>query len=137
TASGNLGPPAQLGAGRPSYPQYMRFTARKEGKMQTIVENQKTPPSSPLRVPARRLVALLTVGFLSAGMFAFAQEKDGSAVVSCQDDVSKIDTEVGYDWQNWSIITSNFDGLMHYVPGTTELTPRLAELYAVSDDGLT
>ena len=28
--------------------------------MQTIVENQKTPPSSPLRGPARRLVALLT-----------------------------------------------------------------------------
>lgn len=105
--------------------------------MQTIVENQKTPPSSPLRGPARRLVALLTVGFLSAGMFAFAQEQGGSAVVSFQNDVSTLDPQVGYDWQNWSIIKSIFDGLMDYVPGTTELTPHLAESYAVSDDGLT
>ncbi|HLU82627.1 MAG TPA: hypothetical protein VKZ43_04440, partial [Trueperaceae bacterium] len=85
--------------------------------MQTIVENQKTPPSSPLRGPARRLVALLTVGFLSAGMFAFAQEQGGSAVVSFQNDVSTLDPQVGYDWQNWSIIKSIFDGLMDYVPG--------------------
>ncbi len=45
--------------------------------------------------------------------------------------------QVGYDWQNWSVIKSIFDGLMDYKPGTTELEPDLAESYTVSDDGLT
>ena len=45
--------------------------------------------------------------------------------------------QVGYDWQNWSVIKSIFDGLMDYKPGTTELVPDLAESYTVSDDGLT
>ncbi|WP_239503097.1 ABC transporter substrate-binding protein, partial [Enterobacter hormaechei] len=42
---------------------------------------------------------------------------------------------IGYDWQNWSMIKSLFDGLMDYRPGTTELVNDLAESYAISEDG--
>ena len=105
--------------------------------MQTNVETHETPPSSPRPGPARRIATNLSALVLSAGMFAFAQEQGGSAVVSFQNDVSTLDPQIGYDWQNWSIIKTIFDGLMDYVPGTTELRPHLAESYEVSEDGRT
>ncbi|MHC1473063.1 ABC transporter substrate-binding protein, partial [Klebsiella pneumoniae] len=46
-----------------------------------------------------------------------------------------LDPAIGYDWQNWSMIKSLFDGLMDYRPGTTELVNDLAESYAISEDG--
>lgn len=80
--------------------------------------------------------AILILGLFLAGSLAQAQQ-GGSAVVSWQDDMSTLDPQIGYDWQNWSIIKSIFDGLMDYVPGTTELVPHLAESYTVSEDGRT
>jgi ABC-type transport system substrate-binding protein len=59
----------------------------------------------------------------------------GSMIVTYKDDVSTLDPAIGYDWQNWSMIKSLFDGLMDYKPGTTELTPDLAESYEISPDG--
>ncbi len=53
----------------------------------------------------------------------------GSIVITYKDDVATLDPAIGYDWQNWSMIKSLFDGLMDYVPGTTELRPGLAESY--------
>ncbi|QEW18380.1 Hemin-binding lipoprotein [Marinibacterium anthonyi] len=61
----------------------------------------------------------------------------GMITVTYKDDVATLDPAIGYDWQNWSMIKSLFDGLMDYVPGTTELRPGLAESYEVSDDGKT
>jgi len=61
----------------------------------------------------------------------------GSMVVTYKDDISTFDPAIGYDWQNWSMIKSLFDGLMDYKPGTTELIPDLAESYTISEDGLT
>ncbi len=61
----------------------------------------------------------------------------GSIVITYKDDVATLDPAIGYDWQNWSMIKSIFDGLMDYVPGTTELRPGLAESYEISDDGMT
>ncbi len=61
----------------------------------------------------------------------------GGIVVTYKDDVATLDPAIGYDWQNWSMIKSLFDGLMDYVPGTTELRPGLAESYEISEDGLT
>ncbi|WP_228157967.1 ABC transporter substrate-binding protein, partial [Acinetobacter baumannii] len=46
-----------------------------------------------------------------------------------------LDPAIGYDWQNWSMIKSLFDGLMDYKPGTTELVKDLAQDYSISDDG--
>jgi ABC-type transport system substrate-binding protein len=61
----------------------------------------------------------------------------GDIIITYKDDVSTLDPAIGYDWQNWSIIKSLFDGLMDYKPGTTELVPDLAESYEISDDGKT
>lgn len=60
----------------------------------------------------------------------------GEIVITYKDDVATLDPAIGYDWQNWSMIKSLFDGLMDYVPGTTMLRPGLAESYTLSDDGL-
>tara|TARA_R110002051_G_scaffold129972_2_gene203732 strand:+ start:13138 stop:14754 length:1617 start_codon:yes stop_codon:yes gene_type:complete len=89
---------------------------------------------------------LLTSTALIAAMAmpAFAQEtldpnaqSGGGIVVTYKDDVATLDPAIGYDWQNWSMIKSLFDGLMDYAPGTTELRPGLAESYDVSADGKT
>jgi ABC-type transport system substrate-binding protein len=61
----------------------------------------------------------------------------GEMIVTYKDDVSTLDPAIGYDWQNWSMIKSLFDGLMDYEPGTTTLRPDLAESYEISEDGLT
>lgn len=72
---------------------------------------------------------------LGAGI-ALADNMGGNIIVTYKDDVSTLDPAIGYDWQNWSMIKSLFDGLMDYKPGTTELVPDLAESYTISDDGL-
>ncbi|SHE34591.1 peptide/nickel transport system substrate-binding protein/oligopeptide transport system substrate-binding protein [Loktanella atrilutea] len=61
----------------------------------------------------------------------------GNITVTYKDDVATLDPAIGYDWQNWSMIKSLFDGLMDYEPGTTTLRPGLAESYEISDDGMT
>ncbi|MEM7445803.1 MAG: ABC transporter substrate-binding protein, partial [Pseudomonadota bacterium] len=87
--------------------------------------------------------ALLTtasaLAFVAFGSAAVAQNvpMGGQMVVTYNDDVSTLDPAIGYDWQNWSMIKSLFDGLMDYEPGTTNLIPDLAESYEISEDGLT
>ncbi|MCB1885175.1 MAG: ABC transporter substrate-binding protein [Geminicoccaceae bacterium] len=66
-----------------------------------------------------------------------APKQGGEMIVTYKDDVSTLDPAIGYDWQNWSMIKSLFDGLMDYVPGTTDLVPDLAQGYEISDDGKT
>lgn len=74
---------------------------------------------------------------------ASAEERDpnakpgGEIVITYKDDVATLDPAIGYDWQNWSMIKSLFDGLMDYEPGTTTLRPELAESYEISDGGQT
>jgi ABC-type transport system substrate-binding protein len=76
---------------------------------------------------------------LTLPAWATAQEikQGGEMVVTYKDDVSTLDPAIGYDWQNWSMIKSLFDGLMDYEPGTTDLIPDLAESYEISEDGTT
>jgi ABC-type transport system substrate-binding protein len=64
-------------------------------------------------------------------------KQGGSMIVTYKDDVSTLDPAIGYDWQNWSMIKSLFDGLMDYEPGTTTLRTDLAESYEISEDGQT
>src|SRR5215468_10246935 len=64
-------------------------------------------------------------------------KQGGAMVVTFKDDISTLDPAIGYDWKNWSMIKSVFDGLLDYKPGTTEIIPDLAEKYEVSADGLT
>ncbi|QPC88106.1 ABC transporter substrate-binding protein [Mesorhizobium sp. NBSH29] len=61
----------------------------------------------------------------------------GEIVVTYKDDVATLDSAIGYDWQNWSMIKSLYDGLMDYEPGTTILKSDLAESYEISPDGKT
>ena len=81
--------------------------------------------------------------FAGAAILAFAAASSvpanaaGDIIITYKDDVSTLDPAIGYDWQNWSIIKSLFDGLMDYKPGTTELMPDLAENYEISNDGKT
>ena len=87
------------------------------------------------------IVAALATGASLAALAATAQTLDdakqgGAMTVTYKDDVSTLDPAIGYDWQNWSMIKSLFDGLMDYAPGTTELRTDLAESYTISDDGL-
>lgn len=69
--------------------------------------------------------------------YAEQPKQGGTMVVSYFDDITTLDPAIGYDWQNPSMMQALFDGLMDYEPGTTNLTPDLAESVDVSTDGLT
>jgi ABC-type transport system substrate-binding protein len=73
---------------------------------------------------------------LSYAASAETPKQGGSMVVSYKEDITTLDPAIGYDWQNPSMMQALFDGLMDYEPGTTTLTPDLAESYNVSPDGL-
>ena len=81
--------------------------------------------------------AALALAVAAPAAFADAPKQGGAATITFNNDLTTLDPQVGYDWQNWSVIKSIFDGLMDYKPGTTELEPDLAESYTVADDGLT
>ena len=66
-----------------------------------------------------------------------AAKQGGEITITYKDDVATLDPAIGYDWQNWSMIKSLYDGLMDYEPGTTNLRPELAESYEISPDGKT
>jgi peptide/nickel transport system substrate-binding protein/oligopeptide transport system substrate-binding protein len=87
----------------------------------------------------KRLLASVSIAaMMIAAAPAFADVKQGGEMtVTFKDDLITLDPAIGYDWKNWSVIKSVFDGLMDYKPGTTELVPDLAESVDVSDDGLT
>jgi len=87
-----------------------------------------------LLISAVAAMALMATAPLA---MADAPKQGGQATITFNNDLTTLDPQVGYDWQNWSVIKSIFDGLMDYKPGTTELEPDLAETYTVSDDGLT
>ncbi|HBF39016.1 MAG TPA: peptide ABC transporter substrate-binding protein [Firmicutes bacterium] len=77
------------------------------------------------------LLLIFTMGFQVYG------KSNKTMTVSFQTDITTLDPAIGYDWQNWSIIKSMFNGLMDYKPGTTQLIPDLAASYTVSPDGKT
>jgi ABC-type transport system substrate-binding protein len=85
----------------------------------------------------RMLLAAGIVAALGLGSaFAADIKQGGTLTVTYKDDFSTLDPAIGYDWQNWSPIKSLFSRLMDYKPGTTDLTPDLAESFDVSADGL-
>jgi peptide/nickel transport system substrate-binding protein/oligopeptide transport system substrate-binding protein len=86
----------------------------------------------------KRLLAAAAIAAalaLSPAARADEPKAGGSIVITYKDDLPTLDPAVGYDWQNWSVIKSIFDGLMDYKPGTTELVPDLAESFTISSDG--
>lgn len=85
----------------------------------------------------RWVMLLAVVALLLPPGVALGQGGKVAVVITFKDDISTLDPAVGYDWQNWSIIKSLFDGLMDYEPGTTKLVPHLAESYTISSDART
>ncbi|KAA8999377.1 ABC transporter substrate-binding protein [Affinibrenneria salicis] len=83
----------------------------------------------------RLLMLAVAAACCTAAVQADEAKPGGNAVVTYQNDIATLDPAIGYDWQNWSMIKSLFDGLMDYRPGTTELVTDLADGYTVSDDG--
>lgn len=79
-------------------------------------------------------LALVAAPAMAAGD---TPQQGGDITVTFSNDVATLDPAIGYDWQNWSMIKSLFDGLMMYKPGTTELEPDLAQSYKISTDGKT
>jgi len=97
----------------------------------------KTRKLGLLAVAALLLSACSSGGSSSAAPSTSA--KGGGAItVAFQNDIGTLDPAIGYDWQNWSIIKSLFNGLMGYEPGTTNLVPDLAAaMPEISADGKT
>ena len=85
----------------------------------------------------RHLLSAAVMLMLAVPAFAQAPKQGGGAVITFNNDLTTLDPQIGYDWQNWTVIKSIFDGLMDYEPGTTKLAPDLAESYTISDDGQT
>lgn len=84
------------------------------------------------------LSSIASLALVATGALAQVDEnaaQGGEMVVTYQDDVATLDPAIGYDWQNWSMIKSLFDGLMGYEPGTTDLRNELAASHEVSEDG--
>ena len=80
-------------------------------------------------------------GLALFGNVALAQVNEnapqgGSMTVTYKDDVATLDPAIGYDWQNWSMIKSLFDGLMGYEPGSTQLRNELSASNTISADGM-
>ena len=83
----------------------------------------------------KRLLASVSIAAMMIAAPALAEMKQGGEMtVTFKDDLITLDPAIGYDWKNWSVIKSVFDGLMDYKPGTTELVPDLAESVDVSAD---
>jgi len=58
-------------------------------------------------------------------------------IIGTTDSVTDLDPGETYDFHTWEIFYNVAGGLLTYIPGTTELTPQLAEDFpTVSDDGL-
>lgn len=83
------------------------------------------------------LTSAITSLLLATSAHAAEPKNGGDIIVTYQNDVATLDPAIGYDWQNWSMIKSLFDGLMDYEPGTTDLKLDLAESYTLSEDGKT
>ena len=90
-----------------------------------------------------RSLGLATTALAGALLLAHAApaaetpKHGGSMTIAFKDDIATLDPAIGYDWQNWPVIESMFNGLLGYEPGTTKLVPSLAESFTISPDGLT
>ena len=94
-----------------------------------------------MTITRRSLLAASAIAGSMLPLHGFAEASEpkqgGSMSIAFKDDIATLDPAIGYDWQNWALIKSMFNGLMDYEPGTTTLRPMLAESYQVADDGLT
>src|SRR5947208_1730299 len=128
-AMGKVGP-------RGSAQPYSPLPGGRGTKGEGSVEIQKHTGGAHMRQRWIGLAALVGLALLASLVApTWGQNRGDSMIVTFKDDISTLDPAIGYDWQNWSIIKSIFDGLMDYEPGTTKLVPHQAESFTVSADG--
>ena len=94
---------------RPAHPHPTEPNRRDKNEEASRVHRPCSPPSRPPRPRRRPSTRRATPG--------------GNITITYKDDVATLDPAIGYDWQNWSMIKSLFDGLMDYEPGTTDAAP--------------
>jgi peptide/nickel transport system substrate-binding protein len=95
------------------------------------------------------LALVLVVSTFGAGSVS-ATHEEGSAnlapqqddvsriVIGTTDDISELDPANAYSFHDWEILRNTSEGLLAYVPGSTDIEPRLAtDFPTVSEDGLT
>ena len=70
---------------------------------------------------------------------AMRQDDDVTRIViGTTDDISELDPANAYSFHDWEILRNTSDGLLAYIPGSTDIEPRLAvDFPTVSEDGLT
>lgn len=58
-------------------------------------------------------------------------------VIGTTDDIAKLDPADAYSFHDWEILRNVSEGLLAYIPGSTDIEPRLAvDFPTVSEDGL-
>jgi peptide/nickel transport system substrate-binding protein len=101
-----------------------------------------------MRTSVRRVVtALVLVGAVMVGGCgdvsrdgagaAGEGDSDGVVRVALTEDIDNLMVGKLHTLGDRFIAINLYDGLLRYVPGTTELEPALAETYEISEDGLT
>ncbi len=89
------------------------------------------------------LVTTIGVGIVSANQSveqnsAAARQDVKRVVIGTTDDISSLDPAEAYSFHDWEILRNVSDGLLAYIPGSTECEPHLATDFPVrSEDGLT
>lgn len=89
------------------------------------------------------LVSTIGVGIVSANQpveqkSAAARQDATRLVIGTTDDISSLDPAEAYSFHDWEILRNVSEGLLAYIPGSTECEPRLATDFPVkSEDGLT
>ena len=105
-----------------------------EKKEEAAANNEAATTATTEAAPAASSNATTTEAAAPAAAPADTGPKQGgSMIVTFKDDLPTLDPAIGYDWKNWSVIKSVFDGLLDYKPGTTEIVPDLAESFEPSD----
>ncbi|KAB2866167.1 MAG: hypothetical protein F9K46_02880 [Anaerolineae bacterium] len=89
------------------------------------------------------LVTTIGVGIVSANQpveqkSAAGRQDVTRLVIGTTDDISSLDPAEAYSFHDWEILRNVSEGLLAYIPGSTECEPRLALDFPVrSEDGLT
>jgi peptide/nickel transport system substrate-binding protein len=84
------------------------------------------------------LLFVLVVLIVAALPLANAQDEGSTLIIGTTDDIAKLDPADAYSFHDWDLLRATGDSLLGFVPGGTELEPRLAaDFPTVSEDGLT
>jgi peptide/nickel transport system substrate-binding protein len=106
-----------------------RFSGLKFEFSPDIPNNRKEEAMKVIRL---MLMCVLAVGLVFAAGNGLAKV---TLVYGTTEKVTDMDPANAYDFHTWEIFYNIYQGLMGYPAGETNLVPRLAESYTITDDG--